>query len=429
MGAVYRVADLRLSRKPWALKEVTLGMNCPMPATERELLKQEAELLSRLDHPNLPRVVDFFERPDAGCLVMELVEGRTLEQQVKADGPLTPEALIPIARQLCDTLEYLHGRQPPIIFRDLKPGNIMVTPDRKVKLIDFGIARRFAQGKGTDTVALGTPGYAAPEQYGKTQSDPRTDIYGLGATLYFALSGLDPADQDFPLKPLRALFPKLPQALSNLIERCTAVTPSARPASVAEVRKELEPAQAAPTQMLQVPFWRRTRAPKVVPPPPKLGTTRLDFGVLNRGATRQMPIQVQGTGFKIKSDSPWVRVQHKGGQWFASLDGRRVPPGQHQGTIRIESPSGTQHLPVTAELQPERASTGLKVIFGILCVWSLVPVLGVVAFPLLLLTYIAQHSDIRGELTAFVWACAILFCLNALGSEMAWIFFRHLWQS
>src|SRR5579884_2874116 len=136
---------------------------------------------------------------------MDFIEGETLEDYMLkvAGGRLPVDKVLSIGIQVCTVLEYLHSRQPPIIFRDLKPANIMLTPSGHIYLIDFGIARHFKPGQSRDTSALGSTGYAAPEQYGKAQTTPRADIYALGATLHELLTGLNPSDSPFNFAPLR----------------------------------------------------------------------------------------------------------------------------------------------------------------------------------------------------------------------------------
>src|SRR6266704_2200175 len=158
-----------------------------------ENFKREALLLAGLTHPNLPSIYDHFSEAGRWYLVMDFIEGETLEERLnkEPEGRLSVEEAQRIGIQLCTVLGYLHGRQPPIIFRDLKPANIMMTPDGHLYLIDFGIARHFKPGQAKDTIAFGSPGYAAPEQYGKAQTTARSDIYSLGANLHQLLTGID----------------------------------------------------------------------------------------------------------------------------------------------------------------------------------------------------------------------------------------------
>jgi serine/threonine protein kinase/uncharacterized protein YggT (Ycf19 family) len=196
-GAVYKANDERFqATRVVAIKEMS-DANLGPSERERALVdfRREANLLVQLNHSNLPQVSDFFEEGMKAYLVMEFIEGKTLEQVLEdARGPLDEALVMGWALQLCSVLQYLHSRQPPIIFRDMKPSNVMVTGDNRLKLIDFGIARIFKRSAAKDTTLLGSQGYAPLEQYGRGQSDPRSDIYALGATMYHLLTGSVPAD-------------------------------------------------------------------------------------------------------------------------------------------------------------------------------------------------------------------------------------------
>src|SRR5947209_2545426 len=173
---------------------------------------------------------------------MDLIEGETLEEylQKTRDGCLPLHTVLDIAIQLCTVLDYLHTRQPAIIFRDVKPANIMRTPDGRVYLIDFGTARHLKPGQARDTIALGSPGYAAPEQYGKAQTTQQSDVYSLGVTLHHLLTGNDPSEEPFRLAPLRSFDASFPPELEKFIERMVELDVGKRPASVEEVKQELE---------------------------------------------------------------------------------------------------------------------------------------------------------------------------------------------
>ncbi|MGB9777550.1 MAG: protein kinase domain-containing protein, partial [Anaerolineae bacterium] len=255
MGQVYLAEDLRLPGRRCAVKELSSALLSPqdrswaLPAFQRE-----AHLLASLSHPNLAAVTDFFQEGENWYLVMEFVDGETLAQRLeRSPGHRLPlhEALA-ITRQLCDVLEYLHNRTPPVIFRDLKPSNIMLTREGAVKLIDFGIARFFKPGQRQDTINLGTPGYAAPEQYGGLgQSDPRTDIYSLGVLLHQMVTGYDPTTSSalpFSLPPPRALMPGIPPEVERVILQATQLQPDARYPNVRALRADLLP----PTQVIPV---------------------------------------------------------------------------------------------------------------------------------------------------------------------------------
>jgi serine/threonine protein kinase, bacterial len=224
MAAVYDAIDLRTNRRV-ALKEMSDSAISDPEERQQTLaqFRQEAQLLANLSHPNLPRVTDYFEFNGKQYLAMDFVEGTPLDELLRQNGRPFPEAQVKQwAAELCDVLSYLHAQRPPIIFRDLKPGNIMIDQTGHVKLIDFGIARMFKPGQARDTIFLGTLGYAAPEQTGAAQSDARTDIYALGVTLYELLTGYDPTRTPFQLPPLRQLnayvSPDLEQVVTRAIE-------------------------------------------------------------------------------------------------------------------------------------------------------------------------------------------------------------------
>jgi serine/threonine-protein kinase len=205
MAWVYQVEELPAgSGRLWALKELRpQTQDRTERATGRKLFDQEAALLRGLDHPNIPKIADSFEEEGRSCLVMEFVLGESLEKRLRsANAPLLETDVLNWAAQLCDALTYLHAQSPPIIFRDLKPSNIMVTNTGQVKLIDFGIARTYKIGKKRDTVAMGSENYAAPEQWGKGQTDGRSDVYALGATMYHLLANMAPTPAFLPSEPL-----------------------------------------------------------------------------------------------------------------------------------------------------------------------------------------------------------------------------------
>ena len=250
MGAVYEAEDVRLSGKQWAIKEMSDAAitDAAERAEALDAFHREAHFLSSLDHANLPKVADSFEADGKHYLVMEFVDGQTLEELVVGLGrPLPPETVLRLGVALCTVLDYLHSRTPPIIFRDLKPGNIMLDRDGAVKLIDFGIARVFTPGKSRDTTSLGTKGYAAPEQYGKGQTDARSDVYALGATLHFLLTGRDPADDPFNFPPARWLNPDVSPALEATVARAVAASAADRWPTAREMRRALTRAAAVPT--------------------------------------------------------------------------------------------------------------------------------------------------------------------------------------
>lgn len=245
MKLVYLAEDLRLAARPCALAEMIDTL--PNPEAQRQAeaaFAREADMLAELKYEHIPTVFDRFSEQNRHYLVMEYVEGETLEQRLKgAGGKLSPEEMTPIALQILDTLEYLHSRNPPVIYRDLKPSNVMITPSGMVKLIDFGIARHF-QPQSSATM-IGTQGYAPPEQYrGKVET--RSDLYALGATLHHALSGRDPtAEPPFSYPPLRNLRPDLSPALAELVSAALAYDVEHRIPNTGEFRHRLLAASGA----------------------------------------------------------------------------------------------------------------------------------------------------------------------------------------
>jgi len=214
MGAVYLVSDMRLGGKNWAIKEMSQAALVDEQERKDALaaFQREANLLATLNHPNLTKVVDYFEEGGKHYLVMDYIDGQTLDELIEARTEPFSEAQVNTwALQLCDVLQYLHTLPQPVIFRDLKPGNVMITKDGQAKLIDFGIARLFKPGKNRDTASFGTAGYSPPEQYGRGQTDARSDVYSLGATLHQMITLRDPQDE-----PFRFQNPKITnQLISN----------------------------------------------------------------------------------------------------------------------------------------------------------------------------------------------------------------------
>jgi tRNA A-37 threonylcarbamoyl transferase component Bud32 len=239
-GAVYRAEDTELGDRKVAIKEMSQRGLAPEELQEAmQNFRQEALLLAGLTHPNLPRIYEQFSEGGHWYLVMDFIEGETLETHLNQapGGRLPVPEVLKIAIQLCTVLDYLHTRQPPIIFRDLKPANIMLAPGGHLYLIDFGIARHFKPGQTRDTVAFGSAGYAAPEQYGKAQTTTRSDIYSLGATLHHLLSGHDPSDTPFVFAPLHLAEPA---GLEALIMQMLEADQTKRPASMALIQHDLE---------------------------------------------------------------------------------------------------------------------------------------------------------------------------------------------
>lgn len=243
MGAVYQAADTRIPGKTWAIKEMSdAAITNPLEKQQAiAAFRQEALTLARLDHPNLPKVTDHFTEGGKQYLVMDFIEGETLAERLEqaGGGPLPVDEVQDWYRQLCDVLDYLHSQSTPVVFRDLKPGNVIVTPGGAVKLIDFGIARLFKPGKATDTAFFGTTGYAPKEQYGKGQTDARSDVYALGATLHHLLTGISPTDHPFDFEDIQQLNSQVPAHLADAVMKALSDNPAGRWQSVAEMGEAL----------------------------------------------------------------------------------------------------------------------------------------------------------------------------------------------
>ncbi len=244
MGRVYLAHDTRLADKPCAIKELIPDPHLSPEEREQDAaqFRREAAVLAHLNHVNLPNVSDYFEERGHFYLVMDYVEGETLAVRLEQSlGGLSQETVVEWAVQLCGVLEYLHSQNPPVIFRDMKPSNVMLTPEGKVKLIDFGVVRLFDPSKGTDTLKMGTAGYAPPEQYaGQGQTTPRSDIYALGATLYELLTGDNPTAHPFVFTPPRRVKPSISQTLSDVVMRAVSLDPGDRFPSARAVRDALQ---------------------------------------------------------------------------------------------------------------------------------------------------------------------------------------------
>ncbi len=243
-GAVYRAEDTQAHNDIVAIKQINLRGLTPQETIEAtDAFNREVSLLTNLDHPNLPHIYDNFTDPEHWYLVMDFIEGETLETYLEAKSAnytMPLGEVLALGIQLCTVLNYLHTREPTIIFRDLKPANIMRVTANKLYLIDFGIARRFNPAKLKDTIPFGSPGYAAPEQYGKAQTTARADIYSLGALLHMLLTGEDPVDNPFHFSPLRIYGAAGLASLEKLIMRMVELKADERPASVSEVKAELQ---------------------------------------------------------------------------------------------------------------------------------------------------------------------------------------------
>ncbi|HMD89716.1 MAG TPA: protein kinase [Anaerolineaceae bacterium] len=241
MGSVYHAIDENLGT-PVAVKE-----NLFLTEEYSRQFQREGSILASLRHPCLPRVGDYFVIPGEGqYLIMDYIDGEDLRQRIERLGTLSEREVILIGAGICDALDYMHTRKPAVLHRDIKPGNIKITPEGEVILVDFGLAKVMRGSQATTTGARAmTPGYSPPEQYGTARTDPRSDIYSLGATLYAALTGIIPEDGlaratgKVQLTPLRTLQPRANKKVANVIEKALAVEPNDRYQTAGEFKRAL----------------------------------------------------------------------------------------------------------------------------------------------------------------------------------------------
>lgn len=327
-GAVYKAIDTQLHQRFVAIKEMnTNNLNPQERATVQADFQREASMLASLMHQHLPRIYEQFSEAGRSYLVMDFIEGETLETVLENLGnkTLPIEKTLDIGIQLCTVLDYLHTSQPPIIFRDLKPANIMLTPRGHVYLIDFGIARIFKPGQAKDTTALGSSGYAAPEQYGKSQTTPRADIYSLGATLHQLLTGHDPSESPFHFAPLQLKQPTL-QGLDTLVLSMVSINTNERPASITEVKQELQRIATGititvPLVMTATGTYQLAQQPKTTP----------------KTITQQSRPQ-PNTLYVCNGHSSRITAL----AW--SPDGKRIASASYDKTVQLWNASNGQHL-------------------------------------------------------------------------------------
>lgn len=262
MATVWLARDERLG-KLWAIKEIRQSTSSVHEAALRQAMIDEANFMKRLDHSAIPRVVDILDTGVSVFVVMDYVDGMELNKVMRRQGhPFAQEDVINWGIQLCDVLGYLHNAQPPIVYRDMKPANIMLRDDGVVKLVDFGVSMECVPGRNNDGRIVGTPGYAAPEQLPPSMEhatvgvldpsvviDGRADIYALGVTLYALVTGHTPRrttsgqaqeEQAFTLRPIREWNPQLSEGLERIIRTATNPDPELRYATVDAMRYDLE---------------------------------------------------------------------------------------------------------------------------------------------------------------------------------------------
>lgn len=236
MSKVWLAKDLNLN-KQWAVKEINKASSGYRNTVDESKTLREIEIMKTLDHPALPRIVDVIDDESILCVVMDYIQGETLQGVLDMYGPQPENAVVTWMLEVCDILTYLHSQKPPIIYRDLKPSNLMLNYDGHIRIIDFGIAREY-KGKG-DTMPLGSEGYASPEHFTKS-TDIRSDVYTVGSTMYTLLTGKDQTQPPYYIQPLRKVNPSLSQGLEKIIAKTTKKDPNERYQTAAELANALE---------------------------------------------------------------------------------------------------------------------------------------------------------------------------------------------
>lgn len=237
MSVVYLAMDKHLN-KQWAVKEIKKRGSEKNDVIVINSLLAEANLMKRLDYPSLPRIVDIIDNVVTIYIVMDYIEGESLDKILNEYGAQPEELVINWAKQICDALSYLHSQKPPIIYRDMKPANVMLNPEGNIKIIDFGIAREYKEQNLADTTVLGTKGYAPPEQY-SGQTDARSDIFALGMTMHHLLTGVDPRKGDRYV-PVRQWNPELSEGIEVIIDKCVQPAAENRYQSCSDLLYDLE---------------------------------------------------------------------------------------------------------------------------------------------------------------------------------------------
>jgi Tol biopolymer transport system component len=379
MGAVFLAFDETLHLNVAVKQNLNLS-----PESERQFLR-EARLLATLRHPNLPRVTDYFVLESNQYLVMDYVQGEDLHTVASRQPPTVPE-VISWGVAVCNALEYLHSRQPPIIHRDVKPSNLKLQPDGSVVLVDFGIAKEASQGQ-TSTGARGlTPGFSPPEQYGGTRTDARSDQYALAATVYTLLTGRAPADSiermlnKEQLIPVRTLNPSVPAYVEEALQRALAIEQEARFPNIATFRDVLRGAVPASTVAAPRPGGAPTvRAAATAPPrrlSPWLGLAAVGGAILVLGGGAGAIALVARLVASNRPTATPVSLAAGSGATAAETS-TPVPPSQTPTPTLTATPTYTP----TSTATPERPliGGGGRIAFvsdregGLLQVWTMYP--------------------------------------------------------
>jgi serine/threonine protein kinase len=342
MSAVYKVADRQHKGRVLAAKELRSdGLSTVKAQEALAQFRTEARILARLTHPNIPKVHDYSSLPGRHYMIMEYVKGKTLQAVLRSrkGKPVDERLALSWALQICRAMHFLSVQKPPVVFRDLKPSNIMIEHDGKVKLIDFGIARFFKEDRGTDTYVYGTPGYAAPEQYGSGQTDIRSDIYSLGATLHHCLTGRAPGANPHDLPDPAVLNPKLSKGTVRIIKKALAPEMHKRYQTALDMKQAIQSVlrnietlprgvnsviHAEPGKPIKLPWWKKT--------------SWVSIPVMALGCS--------GTTGTLATDDRWLQPRPKAfspgaSQLLFRVDGSRLRIGkEYRPRITVQTDAG-----------------------------------------------------------------------------------------
>jgi serine/threonine-protein kinase len=327
MGTIYLAQDTRFSTRTCAVKEMLDTFTSPNERADAvRRFEQESDILASLQHPNIINVFDRFTEGQRHYLVMPFIKGRSLEEHLVELGGAASEAkVIEWAMCICDVLEYLHSQQPPIIYRDLKPSNIMVTDTGRLILIDFGIARNFVpRAQGT---MIGTPGYAPPEQW-QGMAEPRSDLYSLGATMHHLLTGIDPRSRPpFVFDPVRKIKPSLSSSIEQIIDKLLQMRADQRYPNTAALKQALSNV-TRPVQPVVVPPKPQPK-PQVVQPQPQ--PSRPSSTIINSKDGAEMILIPAGEFLMGTSDEQIEELLRQFPSWKRKWFANEQP--QHRVTV------------------------------------------------------------------------------------------------
>ena len=376
MGSVYEVADLAQPGRVWALK---LLLDDPSASAEdsawaRDRFKAEVALLKQLHHPRIPAFEADFTHQTPCYFVMEYIPGETLEQRLdRVKGPLPEYEVLQWMIDICDVLAYLHDQKPPIIIRDLKPGNIIISPSinspaGEARLIDFGIARTYKAGKATNTDNVGTAVYASPEHHGRGQTDARSDIYSLGVTMVHLLTGKEPVPMSiYTPGELRGRPPRKPlfsEATERILIKATSLDPNKRYQSARELRDALRasmkhaPASAFAPAGFAAAMAPAAPAPRAPVPTRPVFPSRPSANAANAAAASAASFAAPTVGGVVGSVCPRCGFLNRPTARFCARDGAPLTVGaaiaQQTGHVKPQpqrtQPHGTPHAAPTTQI-------------------------------------------------------------------------------